>query len=302
MKRRKTLAATLLLAAFLCLGMAGCGSSSLEEGSYVENVDVVANEAVADAGQPAQGEQAASEQVIEQQAIEQKTEDQNAEEQKSEGEPAGDGLSGYTVTIDAGHQAWGNSDTEPIGPGAYEEKAKVSSGTSGVATGNEESEINLAVALKLRDYLASRGVNVVMVRESQDVDIANSQRAMIANESGSALFVRLHCDGADDSSRTGFWTLVPGYNEWTGPIVDQSRVAGEIVQRNAVAATGAVDLGITERTDLSGFNWCTVPTILCEMGYMSNPDEDVLLGTEEYQQKLAQGIGDGVIEYLGTLG
>lgn len=296
MKRRIALIAAIALAAFLCLGSLGCGSSSLDEGGYMENAEVAAPKAAEETGQaPQEGQQ------VEEQAIEQKALEQKAEEQGAGSQPAGDGLSRYTVTIDAGHQAQGNSDTEPIGPGAAEEKMKVTWGTSGVATGNEESQINLDVALKLRDYLVSKGVNVVMVRESQDVDISNSQRATLANESGSALFVRLHCDGAEGSSRSGFWTLVPGYNEWTGPIVEQSRVAGEIVQRNAVAATGAVDLGVTERTDLSGFNWCAVPSILCEMGYMSNPDEDVLLGTEEYQQKLAQGIGDGVIEYLGTL-
>ena len=210
-------------------------------------------------------------------------------------------LSAFTVAIDPGHQAQGDLSTEPIGPGASEYKMKVSYGTSGRYTGVTEYQVNLDVALKLRDYLRQQGVNVVMVRETNDVNISNSQRAAIANDAGAALFVRIHCDGSDNSSRNGFSTMVPGYNQWTGAIVAPSRRAGELIQASAVAATGANDLGLYERTDLSGFNWCTVPTILVEMGFMTNPTEDYKLASDSYQQQLAQGIGDGVIQYLLTL-
>jgi len=206
--------------------------------------------------------------------------------------------SSYVVAIDAGHQAHGNSSQEPIGPGASETKAKVTSGTTGTYSGTPEYVVNLQVALKLRDYLTAKGVTVVMVRETNDVDISNSQRAAAANDNNADLFVRLHCDGADGSSANGFCTLVPGTNSWTEPIVAESARAGEIVQASAVNATGARDLGVKERTDLSGFNWCTVPTVLCEMGFMSNQEEDAKLNSDSYQQQLAQGIGDGVYQYL----
>lgn len=296
MKRNRLLTAIVIVAALAMISLAGCGTAEIAESESIptESVTSVTNDFSMEAQNLVKPESEPKEEPGEEAQAEQPEAVEPPEQQA--------GLSGYTVTIDPGHQAQGNSDTEPIGPGASEEKMKVTWGTSGVATGNSESQVVLDIGLKLRDYLVSKGVNVVMVRETQDVDISNSQRAQIANESGSVLFIRLHLDGADGSDRRGFWTLVPGYNEWTGPIVEQSRIAGEIVQRNAVAATGAVDLGITERTDLSGFNWCQVPSILCEMGYMSNPDEDVLLATEEYQQKLAQGMGDGIIEYLNTLG
>lgn len=227
------------------------------------------------------------------------TEEQQAsqEEQTSQEEENLE-LEGFVIAIDAGHQAYGNSDTEPIGPGASETKAKVTSGTSGVTTGTPEHEVNLAVALLLRDELEARGATVVMIRETADVDISNSERAAIANDANADLFVRLHCDGSESSSSNGFSTLVPGLNDWTAAIVEESAVAASYVQAAAVAATGAADLGIVERTDLSGFNWCEVPTILCEMGFLTNAEEEAKLIDPDYQALLAQGIAQGISDYL----
>ena len=98
--------------------------------------------------------------------------------------------SGQVVVIDAGHQAQGDSSLEPIGPGSSQKKPKVSDGASGSHAPHAESEVNLEVALKLRTELQARGVKVIMVRTSQNVNISNSQRAAIANRAHAALFIR----------------------------------------------------------------------------------------------------------------
>lgn len=207
--------------------------------------------------------------------------------------------SGYVIVIDAGHQTNGDSDPEPIGPGASETKARVTGGTSGVSTGNPEYEVNLEVALKLRDELMRRGYTVVMCRESNDVNMSNSERAAIANEANADMFIRLHCDGLDSSSTSGFMTLVPGANEFvSGDLAATSQNAGEIMHAVIVSELGAHDRGVMQRTDLSGFNWCTVPSVLFEMGCMSNPAEDEALGSDEYQNRIATSIADGLDAYM----
>lgn len=66
----------------------------------------------------------------------------------------------------------------------------------------------------------------------------------------------------------------------------------------AIKATGAKNNGIVQRSDLTGFNFAEVPTILIEMGFMSNPEEDALMETQNYQDQLAQGVCDGIIAYF----
>lgn len=204
---------------------------------------------------------------------------------------------GYVVVIDPGHQGIGNNSLEPIGPRSSVKKPAVAGGASD-SQGRPESLLNLQVSLKIRDALQAQGVKVIMVRTSQKVDIPNSKRAKIANDAHANLFLRVHADSSSNSSITGFLTLVPGHNQWTGPIVASSGRAGRDIQAAALAATGAKNRGVTPRSDLSGFNWSKVPTALVEMGMMSNPGEDRKMFTPAYQQKLAAGISAGVIKYL----
>ncbi len=210
-------------------------------------------------------------------------------------------LEGKVVAIDPGHQAHANGEKEPIGPGSSTKKAKVSSGTSNRQTGTPESEVNLAIGLKLRDALTDLGIQVVMTRTSQEVDVPNSRRAQIANEARAALAVRLHCNGSGDASVHGLFTLYPAsIPGWTDDIAAASKSAAEIIQREAIAATGATDRGLQKRSDITGFNWSDVPVVLVEMGFMSNRGEGSLLESGTYQDKIVRGLVDGIVEFLRT--
>jgi len=206
--------------------------------------------------------------------------------------------SGFVVVIDAGHQAHADLHAEPIGPGSKTTKPAVAGGTSGVATHAPESLINLDVALRLRRALTARGIKVIMIRTTQNVDIPNSRRAQIANAAHAGLLIRLHCDGvAGSSSTAGLLTLVPARNSWTGPIVSASARAGRDIHGAAIAATGARNRGISPRSDMSGFNWSKVPAVIVEMGVMTNRAEDRRLSTASYQQTLASGIAAGIARF-----
>jgi len=203
-------------------------------------------------------------------------------------------LSGVKIGIDPGHQAKGNNEKEPVAPGSSEMKTKVASGTTGVKTKTPEYVRNLEISLQLRDALEALGCEVYMTRETHDVDISNVERAVMMNDLGVDLVLRIHCNGANDRSVHGTGLYITK----TGDIAEESLVAAEALLPAMIEATGAKNCGIFKRDTYTGMNWSTVPCILVEMGYMSNPDEDLLLADPDYQKKLVDGMVQGVIDYI----
>lgn len=206
---------------------------------------------------------------------------------------------GKLIYVDAGHQAQGDNTLELIYPGGSEKKARNTSGTHGVATGKNEYQLNLEVALKLQSKLESNGYTVMMSRTQNDVNTSNIDRAKQANENHADAAIRIHADGNDSSSVNGFSVLVPsGTHISNQNVVVKSNDLGNCILSAMQNNLDANSRGVIARDDLTGFNWSEVPVVLVEMGFMTNPEEDIKMSTEDYQNKIVQSLSDGIDNYF----
>jgi N-acetylmuramoyl-L-alanine amidase len=171
---------------------------------------------------------------------------------------------------------------EPIAPGSSTLKVKDGGGGPG------EAAVALTIGLETRRLLLARGYRVAMTRSGPTYSGGNVERARFCNARHATLMLRIHADASTDTGQHGVTTL---YKRG-------SRRAALVAQAALVRATGAADRGVALRTDLTGFNWASVPAILVETGFMTNPREARLLRSQAYQVRVSGGLAAGVAALL----
>ena len=207
----------------------------------------------------------------------------------------------YSVCIDPGHQgSWVDmSAQEAEAPGSSVRKTKSSAGTVGTTTGVCEYQLNLDIALLVRNELENRGYRVVMTRENNDTAISNSERAKLAASSGCDITVRIHANGSEDSSVKGALAMIGSRsNPYVSSLYDDSYLLANDVLNSYCSETGFKNLGLQFTDDMTGINWSTIPVMILEMGYMTNPEDDLAMQDPVTRGKMVNGITEGIEKYF----
>lgn len=175
----------------------------------------------------------------------------------------------YTIVIDPGH----GGDR----PGACYEDIM-------------EKDIDLAVSLKLVSILQNQGFQVIMTR-STDVEIGLYERADLANAADADVFVSIHANATENlPDYQGIYT-------YYHPSSNRGARLAQAIQTPLCQITGGIDRGIKD-ADFVVLRETDMCAVLVEMGFMTNHEELMNLTNDSYQQLLAQGIAQGIVDYL----
>lgn len=204
-------------------------------------------------------------------------------------------LDEYVIVIDAGHQLREDIGKEAVGPGSSDEVQKMDVGHQNPVTGQQEYDVTMNVALKLRDELETRGYTVYLTRSNSAVTISNKERAEVANNLYADAYISLHTGFSEDATIHGVGAVCQSEeNTYISALYADNKALCSTILDELAKAAERPKQDIRETDSLAGINWCQVPMALVEVGYLSNENDDRLLSSEQYHEKLAKGIANGL--------
>ncbi len=164
----------------------------------------------------------------------------------------------------------------------------------------KESDINLGVALKVRDILKENNVKVLMSRDT-DKTVELVDRPNDANNRQATLFVSVHTNSFFTDTAYGIetWGTLQ-YSATYAGVTDKD--LAENIQKAVIKETGGFNRGVKDSTTLAVLRHSIMPSVLIEVGFISNTEEREKMFDENYREKLAEGIADGILETLKEMG
>lgn len=207
-------------------------------------------------------------------------------------------LQGVVVCIDPGHPTEFNSGMHHV-------------------RGLREVDINWQVALKIRKELESYGLKIILTKDKCEKLVSNPRRSIIANDAGSALMVRLHCDAGPSQGYTLYYPNKMGYDGHVyGPnkkVRVASRIAAyrihsgmkhnlkDILKDRGVRGESRTRVGEWKGA-LRGSVYVKVPVVTIEMVFLNNYHDSQFIRTDSGQNKMAKAIADGILLALNDPG
>ncbi len=159
-----------------------------------------------------------------------------------------------------------------------------------------EKDVNLEIVKKVRELIEAQPYLKPVLTRTTDVTVDQLKRTELADDIGAALYLSIHVNAFDDPEVNGAETWVDD----TRSPGDESWKLADSVQDALVAATGARDRGI--RSQELYLQHTTLPAVSVEVGFLTCLEERAKLLDSVYQDRIAQGILKGILDYLDTAG
>jgi N-acetylmuramoyl-L-alanine amidase len=158
------------------------------------------------------------------------------------------------------------------------------------AMGNDtvEKSVVLSISKRLQNQLLHNGFEVKMTR-SEDIFIPLADRASISNNWGADIFVSVHANSAATSAAKGLESYYYGSSS-------SGKQLASSIQTALAANTDNGDRG-THSSDFYVLRHTSMPAVLVETGFISNPADAILLQDTGYQDRVADSIADGIKNY-----
>ena len=185
---------------------------------------------------------------------------------------------GKTVVVDAGH---GGFDPGAIG-----------------LAGTKEKDINLAVSRRLADYLRQSGAAVIETR-TEDKALADSKKAdmaarvAVADNNDADVFISIQANFLPQHQYSGAQTF---YHKNSA----EGKALAESIQQAIIDNVGNTDRVAMSIDNIYIVKNLTIPSVIVEVGFLSNAAEESLLNDDEYQCKLAYGVYAGILSYYSS--